>query len=93
MNRLNYKNASIWGVIGVVIGLCSFLFNYYMVPISLPGYRVLVAPAILTLSFFSEETPFTPKMILFISGQFVGYFLIGCLLGFIKNKGLKNSPS
>ena len=76
---LNYKLSSIWGLVGVVIGLCAFLFNYFMIPASLPGYRVFVAPAILTLSFFSEETYFAPKMILFLFGQFIGYFLIASI--------------
>ncbi len=61
-----------------------------MVPILLPGYEVLVAPAMFTLSFFSEETYFTPKMILFLFGQFIGYFLIACIVQIIKKKGMKH---
>ena len=86
---LNYKISSIWGLIGVVIGLCSFLFNYYMVPLSLPGYEIFVAPAMFVLSFFSEETYFVPKMILFLFGQFIGYFLIVCAFQLIKKKYIK----
>jgi hypothetical protein len=90
---LNYKFSSIFGAIGVVIGLCSFLFNYFMVPVSLPGYRILAAPAMFILSFFSEETDFAPKMILFLSGQFLGYFLIGCIVQIIKRLGLAHTHS
>ena len=78
--KVNYKLSSIWGFTGIIIGLCAFLFNYYMVPTALPGYNILVAPAIFALSFFSEETYFSPKMILFLSGQFIGYFLMGCIV-------------
>ena len=84
---LNYKLSTIWGLIGVAVGLCGFLFNYTMVPVSLPGYELLVAPAIFTLSFFSEETYFAPKMILFLLGQFIGYFSCACLVQAIKKLG------
>ena len=84
---LNYKYSSIFGAVGVAIGLCCFLFNYYMVPVLLPGYKVVAAPAMFVLSFFSEETDFAPKMILFLSGQFLGYFLIGCIVQIIKKHG------
>ena len=70
----DYKFSTISGFLGVVIGFCAFLFNYNMVPVSLPGYEILAAPAMLALSFFSEETDFIPKMILFHFGQFIGYF-------------------
>lgn len=75
----DFRFATICGLVGMVIGLCAFFFNYYMVPIALPGYEILVAPAMFALSFFSEETYFTEKMILFLSGQFIGYFVIGFL--------------
>jgi len=90
---LNYKYSSIFGAVGIVIGLCSFIFNYFMVPVSLPGYSVLAAPAMFILSFFSEETDFVPKMILFLSGQFLGYFLIGCIIQIIKKHGLGHTQS
>jgi len=90
---LNYKLSSKVGFIGIVIGLCAFLFNYYIVTVSLPGYAILVAPAMFMLSFFSEETYFAPKMILFLSGQFIGYFLMACLFQLIKNKTKNNSTS
>jgi hypothetical protein len=90
---INFKLCSIWGFIGITIGLCAFLFNYYMVPVSLPGYSVLVSPAIFTLSFFSEETYFAPKMVLFMSGQFVGYFFIGGLVQLIKKLSVLKNQS
>ncbi|HBY88229.1 MAG TPA: hypothetical protein DEO86_20445 [Colwellia sp.] len=90
---INFKRSSIWGVSGISIGLCTFLFNYYMVPVSLPGYSVLVYPAIFTLSFFSEETYFAPKMVLFMSGQFVGYFFIGSLVQLIKKLNVRKNQS
>lgn len=95
VNRLvlNFKLSSIWGFVGIAIGLCAFLFNYYMVPISLPGYKILVSPAIFTLRFFSEETYFAPKMILFLSGQFVGYFLMGSIVQIIKKIVLRKNKS
>jgi len=70
----DYRFSSIWGVIGAFIGICAFLYNYNRVPDLLPGYEILAAPAMLLLSFFSEETYFTPKMVLFLFGQFLGYF-------------------
>lgn len=72
----DFRFAAIGGLVGVMIGLGAFFFNYHMVPISLPGYEILAAPAMFVLSFFSEETYFTEKMILFLFGQFGGYFLI-----------------
>jgi len=79
--------------LGIVIGLCAFLFNYYMIPLSFPGYRVWVAPAMFILSFFSEETDFVPKMILFLSGQFLGYFLMGCIVQIIKKYAFGHTQS
>jgi len=64
-----------------------------MVPVSLPGYKVVVAPAMLILLFFSEETDFALKMILFLSGQFLGYFLIGCIVQIIKKHGWEHTQS
>lgn len=76
----DYKFSTVCGVIGMLIGFAAFLFNYHMIDTSLPGYELLVAPAMLLLSFFSEETYFTPKMILFLLGQFCGYFLLAYIL-------------
>jgi hypothetical protein len=73
----DYKQSIGVGVGGILIGACAFLFNYYLAPLSLPGYELLVAPAMLLLSFFSEETAFKAKMVLFLAGQFAGYFMLG----------------
>lgn len=73
-----------WGVLGIVIGVFAFWFNFTMVPVMMPGYEVVAAPAIFLLSFFSEETDFTPKMVVFIFGQFMGYFCLAFLVRKIK---------
>jgi hypothetical protein len=78
-----FRFAYFFGVFGVIVGLCAFLFNYHIISLSFPGYRFFASPAIFALSFFSEETAFTPKMILFISGQFLGYFGIGYIFRLI----------
>ncbi len=85
----DFRVSSICGLVGIVIGFCAFLFNYNMVAVSLPGYEILVAPAMFLLSFFSEETDFIPKMILFIFGQFTVYFCLAYLSIRIKSK-IKN---
>ena len=82
----DYKFSCVWGFVGIVVGLLAFGFNYLMVPASLPGYEILAAPAMLALSFFSEETYFTPKMIIFLVGQFIGYFCLAYLYRKIKRK-------
>ena len=81
----DYKKSSLWGMVGIVIGICAFIFNYTMVPVSLPGYEYLAAPAMYALSFFSEETNFVPKMIIFLSGQYVGYSCFVYLVIKLKN--------
>ncbi|GLX78985.1 hypothetical protein tinsulaeT_23250 [Thalassotalea insulae] len=72
--RSSYKFSTLFGIVGVVIGIFAFFFNYFMVPATLPGYSVLVAPAIFFLGFFTEELDFNTKMICYLSGQFFGYF-------------------
>lgn len=72
----DYKFSSFFGALGMILGIMAFTFNYHMVPTSLPGYSVIASPAMLALSFFSEETPFAPKMIIFLTGQFIGYFSV-----------------
>lgn len=76
----DYKFSSVIGVIGMMIGLVSFLVHYHFVTYSLPGYQLLVAPAMFSLSFFSEETSFISKMVIFSAGQFIGYFLVAFIL-------------
>ncbi len=82
----SYKLATLFAVFGMLIGIAAFMFNYYMVPTSLPGYEILLAPAMLALSFFSEETYFTPKMIILLTGQFVGYFVVAFTFLTIKKR-------
>jgi len=72
----HFRFALFIGFFGVILGICAFLFNYHFISLSFPGYTFFVSPAIFMLSFFTEETAFTPKMILFISGQFLGYFIL-----------------
>jgi len=84
--KLAGKFAAKWGVIGVALGLCAFLYNYTMTPHSLPGYELIAAPAMFALSFFSEETAFWPKMAIFLSGQYVAYFLIILLARVLHTK-------
>jgi len=70
------RSAALWAFAGIAIGLFAFTYNYTMVPISLPGYDFLAGPAMLALSFFSEETSFKVKLIIFLFGQYLGYFLV-----------------
>jgi hypothetical protein len=88
MNKFRFSTYI--GMLGIFIGLCAFSFNYHMTTLSFPGYTLFMAPAIFSLSFFSEETAFSPKMILFISGQFLGYFCLAYIFSTIsiavKNK-------
>jgi len=79
----HFRFAFFIGFFGVTLGLCAFLFNYYIISLSFPGYTFFVAPAIFMLSFFTEETAFTPKMILFMSGQFLGYFTLAYVFSII----------
>ena len=87
----DYRFSTIWGVAGMLIGLCAFLFNYNMVPICLPGYEVLAAPAMFALSFFSKETDFTPKLVIFFYGQFVGYFCFAYLFRKVKKLDVRST--
>lgn len=74
------KPSLLTAVAGVVIGLIAFIVNYNFIESTFPGYHVITLPARFALSFFSEETAFLPKMVIFILGQFVGYFTLGNIL-------------
>ena len=87
----DYRFSTIWGLAGMLIGLCAFWFNYNMVPISLPGYEVLAAPAMFALSFFSKETDFMPKMVIFFYGQFIGYFCFAYIFRKIKKLYIRST--
>jgi len=70
------QRSTVSGFIGMLIGGLCFTIHFYYSDVTIPFYSILCAPAIFALSFFSEETPFVPKMILFQMGQFFGYFLM-----------------
>ncbi|SEL88593.1 hypothetical protein SAMN05216262_12916 [Colwellia chukchiensis] len=74
--KINYRLAQGAGVIGVLLGLLAFGYHYTFIDSTLPGYRLITAPAIFALSFFSPETAFWPKMLIFLSAQYLGYFLM-----------------
>ncbi|REL35284.1 hypothetical protein [Thalassotalea euphylliae] len=84
MSRLQF--ATRWGLLGILLGTIAFLFNYHMVPTSLPGYEIIAAPAMWALSFFSEETPFWPKMVIFMSGQYIAYTSLFWLIAAARDK-------
>ena len=65
-----------WALSGIVIGITAFCYNYYFIASVFPGYGLITAPARFSLSFFSEETAFWPKMSIFLSGQYFGYLII-----------------
>jgi len=74
--NLSLNFSAKWALSGIIIGIFAFWFNYTFVPISLPGYELLAGPAMVALSLISEETPFWPKMVVFLTGQYIGYFFI-----------------
>jgi len=84
IHKQNYKQYTVVGFIGMLIGSGLFTFNYHMVPTSFPGYEILAAPAMFLLSFFSEETAFIPKIVLFLSGQFIGYFVLAFSYNYLR---------
>ncbi|WP_286267245.1 hypothetical protein [Thalassotalea atypica] len=65
-----------WAVIGLVLALSAFIFNFTMYPASLPAYELIAGPAMLALMPFSEETPFWPKLAIFLIGQYLFYVLV-----------------
>lgn len=86
LEMLDIKFALRYGWIGVVIALIAFTYNYTMVPHALPGYSILVAPAMLALQLISEETAFWPKITVFLMGQYA--FCV--ILLFILRKIIKH---
>ncbi len=74
------KHSLLTALAGVAIGLIAFIVNYNFIEFTFPGYQVITVPARFALSFFSEETAFWPKMVIFLLGQFVGYFILGNIL-------------
>ncbi|QOL27315.1 hypothetical protein LP316_11010 [Thalassotalea sp. LPB0316] len=79
-NKLSIKQKStLIGVLGMLIGAACFMTHFYLEQVTIPFYSLICAPAMFVLSFFSEETPFVPKMVLFQLGQFIGYYIFGYL--------------
>ncbi|WP_448212405.1 hypothetical protein [Colwellia sp. MEBiC06753] len=80
MKYSKYRMATLAGVVGVAMGLLANFLHYQFADFSLWGYQFFMAPAMLALSFFSEELPFTPKLVIYSFGQFIGYFAIMLVL-------------
>ena len=76
---VDVKFAIKWGFFGLLLAAFAFVFNNTFAPTSLPGYEILAAPAMFAVSFFSEETPFWPKLIIFLAGQFLVYFCLSLI--------------
>lgn len=64
----------------LLVGLITFVINYLWFHGSLPGYRLLLAPGIFVLGFFTEEIDFWPKLALLLGGQFLLCFLVAALI-------------
>ena len=58
----------------VALTFALFCLNYWVLAGTLPGYRLLAYPGIVTTRLFSEEIAFWPKLAILLSGQFVAYF-------------------
>ncbi|MBW8190687.1 hypothetical protein K0504_06530 [Neiella marina] len=76
------------GLIAAVIGLIAFTLSWNLFDVlngPLPGYRVLLFPGNLTLTYiwhplFSEEVNFWPKLTMLLFGQFtVVSVTVGCI--------------
>ena len=72
----DFKLSLLWAISGIFIALFAFIFNYNFAPVSLPAYEFFAGPAMLALLLFSEETPFWPKLGIFVFGQYIIYFLV-----------------
>jgi hypothetical protein len=69
------------GVIALVFGLVTFLLSWYGLGRPIPGYRVMLLPGNLTLSYiwhpiFTEEINMFPKLILLLFGQFLSVMVL-----------------
>ena len=82
----NYKFATSTALLCVVLALLAFAYNYTQAPNSLPGYELIAAPAMLGLSFFSEELAFNHKMLIFIGGQFSLCFIFSLAIKFLVER-------
>ncbi len=70
------KFSLLWALTGLFLALFAFVFNYNLHPVSIPFYEVLAGPAMLAIMPFSEETPFWPKLGIFLLGQYLFYFAV-----------------
>ncbi|WP_371379354.1 hypothetical protein [Thalassotalea aquiviva] len=86
-----YRLGTIFGTVGVLFGFFAHLFNYNLAPLLVPGYEFFAAPGMFVLSFFSEEAPFKLKFLLFLSGQFLGYFCLSFAYSMLKQKHADNA--
>lgn len=80
------KFSLLWALTGLFLALFAFAFNYNLHPVNLPGYELFAGPAMLAVMPFSEETPFWPKLGIFLFGQYLFYFITI----FVVKKLLKN---
>lgn len=69
------KFSLLWALPGLFLALFAFVFNYNLHPVNLPGYEIFAGPAMLAVMPFSEETPFWPKLGIFLLGQYLFYFI------------------
>jgi len=72
----DFKFSLLWALTGLFLALFAFVFNYNLHPINLPGYEFFAGPGMLALMPFSEETPFWPKLGIFLLGQYLFYFIV-----------------
>ncbi len=70
------KFSALLASIFVIITGIAFAINYNWFNGTLPGYRILAYPGILTLRFISEETPFWPKLGVMLAGQYLACFIV-----------------
>jgi hypothetical protein len=70
------KFSVIFGFAVVLITGIAFTIDYLWLHGTLPGYKVLAYPGIVTLRLFSEELGFLNKMVILLFAQFVFYALV-----------------
>ena len=69
------KFALLWAIVGAAILLFVFGVNFQMENDTIPGYRFLAYPGIISTRFFSEELGFWFKLGIMLLGQYLGYFI------------------
>ncbi len=86
-----YKRALVAGLAAALYGVLAWWFNYHNVPELFPGYQVLALPGMLMLGLFSEELPFAPQAVLFLTGQFMAGLVLAWLIGLTRR--LRTKPA